>query len=63
MIEEDLKAIAELLPKARAKTKGSVDPLFDVIADGEALLAGRPTWGNTDAAQVRKWLEESVAKR
>ena len=60
---DDLEAIRKLLPLARQKTKGSVDPLFDVIMDGEALLTGRPTLGGTTASTVRRWLEEAIERR
>lgn len=61
-MDDDLEAIRQLLPMARQKTKGSADPLYDVIIDGEALLNGRPTWGNTTASQVRQWLEEATRR-
>lgn len=61
-MEDDLKEIRRLIPLAKVKTKGSADPLWDAIFDGEALLAGRPTLGNADAPLVRRWLEEGATR-
>lgn len=62
-MNDDLTEIRELLPVARSKTKGSMDPLYDVIADGEALLNGRPTLANVDAAWVIEALKRSIESR
>lgn len=67
MLSDDLKIIETLIPTARALTKGSMDPLFDAILDGEALLKDERTLmqGKRDAVAtaVREDLQRQITRR
>lgn len=49
MFEDEIRA---LIMRARAVSKGSMDPIFDVIFDAEAWLIGSPTTFKGDREEV-----------
>jgi hypothetical protein len=45
--------IFDLITRARAVSKGSMDPIWDAIWDGEAWLQGRPTMLDGTGLEIR----------
>jgi hypothetical protein len=67
MIDEDLINIKAMLPFAHELLTGSMDPLFNVIFDGEAVLQGKQTLARGTrqevAGLVRRELQKFIAAR